>query len=157
MTTYRSRGARALVHLHECELRAFVATWRRAQGLGIAVRADADPSYASPAALLQHVLRAARGYLVWTCEVLKLSDPGVRPAPEPAELAVGPEAYLEHVLERWRTGLVLADPEALERTEAKSRWGVTYSVDGMLEHAVMHPLRHRFQLEEWIILGSVDR
>ncbi len=27
---------------------------------------------------------------------------------------------------------------------------VEYSIDSMLEHAVMHPLRHRFQLEELI-------
>jgi hypothetical protein len=30
----------------------------------------------------------------------------------------------------------------------KTRWGEDMSCEGMLEHAVMHPLRHRFQLEE---------
>jgi uncharacterized damage-inducible protein DinB len=27
---------------------------------------------------------------------------------------------------------------------------VSYSVDAMLEHAVMHPVRHRFQIEAWL-------
>jgi hypothetical protein len=150
MQTFRSRGARSLVLLHERELRAFVATWRSVRAAGLALPTDPDPSYASLEDLLRHVLRAARGYLVWTSEVLGLPDPGVEPTPEPGPLGVAPEEYLEHVLGRWRTGLVAADGEALERTEARSRWGVTYCADGMLEHAVMHPLRHRFQLEEWL-------
>jgi hypothetical protein len=32
--------------------------------------------------------------------------------------------------------------------EHTTRWGATLSIDGMLEHAVLHPARHRFQLEE---------
>jgi hypothetical protein len=27
---------------------------------------------------------------------------------------------------------------------------VTYTIDAMLEHAVMHPIRHTFQLEELV-------
>ena len=152
MQTFRSRGARALVILHERELRAFVATWKTAQAARLLLQPDPDPAYASLDHLLCHVLRAARGYLVWSSEVLGLPDPQVEVVPEPGLLASAPEEFLEHVLARWRTGLVAADGEALERTEARSRWGVTYSVDAMLEHAVMHPLRHRFQLEE--LLGE---
>jgi hypothetical protein len=148
MNAFRSRGARALVVLHERELRSFLATWRTARAVGLALDPDPDPSYESMEALLRHVLRAARGYLTWTCEVLALPDPGVEPAPEPADLAAAPEAFLEHVLDRWRAGLAGADGRTLEATEAKSRWGATYCADAMLEHAVMHPLRHRFQLEE---------
>jgi hypothetical protein len=33
-----------------------------------------------------------------------------------------------------------------------SRWGEPYTVEQMLEHAVVHPMRHRFQLQR--ILGS---
>ena len=31
--------------------------------------------------------------------------------------------------------------------ESVTRWGSPYSINAMLEHAVMHPIRHRFQLE----------
>ena len=37
-------------------------------------------------------------------------------------------------------------PERFDE-EHLSRWKVTYCIDGMLEHAVMHPIRHRVQLE----------
>ena len=48
---YRYRGARALVLLHERELRAFLATFRRAQAWGVTLPETDDPDYASLAAL----------------------------------------------------------------------------------------------------------
>ena len=50
--------------LHEEHLRAFVVVWRAARQAGVALPATADPNYASLEVLLQHVLRAARGYAV---------------------------------------------------------------------------------------------
>jgi hypothetical protein len=38
--------------------------------------------------------------------------------------------------------------EEFSKPVYSSRWGVNYCVDAMLEHAVMHPERHRFQLLE---------
>jgi len=35
-----------------------------------------------------------------------------------------------------------------------SRWGTPYSIDAMLEHAVMHPIRHAYQLEK-LMAGGV--
>jgi len=145
--SFASGGARALVLLHERHLREFFATWKRARAAGLALPASDDPSCASLQALLHHVLRAARGYLVWTSEVLALPDPGVRPTPEAAAIEAEAEAYLEHLLERWRDPLRGVTPERLERPAYPSRWGVAYCVDAMLEHAVMHPVRHAFQLE----------
>ncbi len=38
--------------------------------------------------------------------------------------------------------------EKLETPEYPSRWQTRYCIDSMLEHAVMHPIRHAFQLDE---------
>ena len=40
--------------------------------------------------------------------------------------------------------------ERLETPEYPSRWQTRYCIDAMLEHAVMHPIRHAFQLYELI-------
>jgi len=40
--------------------------------------------------------------------------------------------------------------EQLETPEYPSRWQTRYAIDSMLEHAVMHPIRHAFQLDELI-------
>ncbi len=40
--------------------------------------------------------------------------------------------------------------EQLETPEYQSRWQTRYCIESMLEHAVMHPIRHAFQLDELI-------
>lgn len=146
-------GAAALVALHERELREFVVVWRRAALAGVALPATADPSYASLDELLRHVFRAARGYMVWICQQLGLPDPGIDATPEGAVLAAAPERYLTHVLERWRAPLAAVPEARFEDQSYASRWGAPYTIDAMLEHAVMHPLRHAWQLRR--LLGEV--
>ena len=144
---YRSRAARALVLLHERELRQLLPVWHRAAAARTPLPATDDPDYASLDTLLHHVLRASRGYMTWMCDQLGLPDPGIDPAPGPAVVGREADRYLEHLLERWRIPLQDVEPARLDE-EHITRWGVTLSIDSMLEHAVLHPVRHRFQLEE---------
>ena len=147
LSNYRNRGARALVLLHEWALREILPAWRRAKASHIQLPSTPDPDYASLESLLHHALRAARGYMTWLCEKLGLPDPGISPAPEASLVEQEVERYIEHLLERWR--LPLADVEETRfGATHKTRWGEDMSLEGMLEHAVMHPIRHRFQLEE---------
>lgn len=145
---YRSRAVRALVLLHDEHLRRFLAIWKRAQAASVVLPSTDNPAYESLETLLRHVLGAARGYMTWMCEVLQLPEPGIRTPPEPTTLAAEADDYMEHVLERWRTPLLEVGDDRLETPEYPSRWKTLYSIDAMLEHAVMHPIRHAFQLEE---------
>jgi hypothetical protein len=145
---YRSRAVRALVILHDIQLRRFLATWKRARAASVVLPVTPDPDYASLETLLRHVLGAARGYMTWMCEVLGLPDPQIRVAPDPVLLAAEADNYMEHVLDRWRAPLQHVADDRLERPEYQSRWQTRYCIDAMLEHAVMHPMRHTFQLEE---------
>jgi hypothetical protein len=145
---YRSRAVRALVLLHEEHLRRFVYTWRLALASSVSLPPTDDPAYASLEALGRHVLSAAGGYIIWICEVLALPDPGIRRAPDQAVIVGDAEDYMDHVLERWRAPLIEVSDDRLETPEYPSRWKTRYCVDSMLEHAVMHPIRHAFQLEE---------
>lgn len=147
LTGYRYRGARALVLLHDRGMREFPPAWRQAVEAGIKLPVTADPDYASLPALLFHVLRASRGYLTWLCEKLGLPDPRVDDPPGLDRVGRDVDLYLSHLLERWRGPL--ADVEEKRFSENyTSRWGENMSCEAMLEHAVVHPLRHRFQLEE---------
>jgi hypothetical protein len=38
-----------------------------------------------------------------------------------------------------------------------SRWNVHYCIDAMLEHAVMHPIRHTFQLQELLAKAGASK
>ncbi|MBM4117748.1 hypothetical protein FJ251_08390 [bacterium] len=142
---YRYAGARALVLLHEEQMRDFLAVWRQAAAAKLALPATADPDYASLETLLHHVLRAARGYLVWCCANLGLPAPGIPEAPAAERVAAEAESYLEALLAGWRTPLAGIDEDRFGE-EYPSRWRTVYCIDAMLEHAVVHPMRHAFQL-----------
>jgi hypothetical protein len=86
--------------------------------------------------------------MIWMCEVLGLPDPGIRSAPDASAIVRDADDYMEHVLERWRVPLREVPNEKLETPEYPSLWQTRYCIDSMLEHAVMHPIRHAFQLDE---------
>jgi hypothetical protein len=145
---YRSRAVRALVLLHDEHLRRFLAVWNQARDASVVLPQTDSPNYASMDTLLHHVLGAAGRYMTWMCEVLELPDPKIRALPEPAALSRDAASYMEHVLEQWRTPLLDVGDDRLLTPEYPARWKTKYCIDAMLQHAVMHPIRHAFQLEE---------
>ena len=146
--SYEYGGARALVTLHAKHLREFMATWRRADNQAVELPASANPNYASREALLAHVLGCAARYLTWICEKLELPEPNLKEYPDPGGFAARADEYLEDILAAWEVPLRGLTEESADSRVYESWWGVPYSVDAMLEHAVMHPIRHARQLEE---------
>jgi uncharacterized damage-inducible protein DinB len=143
---YLYNGARSLVILHEQHLTRFVATWETAYDMGLILPDSDDPDYQSMEHLLVHVLRSARGYLTWICENLALPDPGIEPVPDVHSIVAEADLYRQHVSEKWRAPLAGIPEQSFHSPTYESRWGVHYCIDAMLEHAVMHPIRHEFQL-----------
>jgi len=145
---FKYRGARAVVMLHEEELRRLVAVWREAKASGVSLPKVDRPDYASFDALLEHILRWSRTYIVWACEQLDIPEPGIQPAPDVDGVDAVSENYLDHLLDGWRTALREVPAERFFGDVYPAPWGTPYCIDAMLEHAVMHAVRHRFQLEE---------
>lgn len=147
---YKYNGARSLVLLHEENLTNFLRTWQKAKNLNIELPITDDPDYQSLESLLFHVLRSARGYMTWICEKLDLPDPEIDNPPEIINIENNSEKYLNHLFERWCLPLADIEEVNFHYPVYKSRWGVEYCIDAMLEHAVMHPIRHEFQLRDLI-------
>lgn len=145
---YLYRGARAMVLLHEQHHRSFLATWQDAYRVGFQLPQTTDPDFQSLQLLLRHVLGASRGELLWICQKLDLPDPDIDPVPPADHITSKAASYLEHLLERWREPLANVQEERFFVPTHTSGWGVEYCIDAMLEHAVMHPIRHEFQLQE---------
>ena len=148
--SYKYAGAKALVKLHEIHLQTFYETWKQAKQLGIKLPESDDPYYKSLDTLLYHVLRSARGYMIWMCEKLQLPDPMINETPSAEIIEEKAMEQIIHLLEQWRAPLQNVEPELFEDKVYKSNWGVEYCIDAMLEHAVMHPIRHEFQLKNLI-------
>lgn len=151
---YKYGGARALVLLHERHMRAYLDTWKKAAVEKVALPPTSDPDYVSLTALLRHVLNSCRGYLTWICEKLELPDPAIDPTPEVASIETKADIYLEHLLEKWRLPLRDIPEERFFDKSYTARWGADYCIEAMLEHAVMHPIRHEFQLRNLLEAGK---
>ena len=149
---YRYNGARSLALLHEKHLESCVITWQEAKRLKIELPETDDVDYKSLDTLLRHILRSARGYITWMCDKLNLSDPKIEKTPESDIIESMVDEYVSHLLEKWRLPLSDVPEDKFHSPTYSSRWGVDYCIDAMLEHAVMHPIRHEFQLKQLITI-----
>jgi hypothetical protein len=149
--TFKSRGVRALVQLQMVEMNQLFVVWKKAKRLGVRLPKTKDPAYESLDLLMRHPLRSCRGYLTWLCEVLDRPEPRVPDPPEPERVAAEGAAYLKVLSKAWARNMAWMPNRVLDSfTVHTSRWGAPMTVEAMFEHAVAHPMRHRFQIEEWI-------
>ena len=145
--SYKYSGAYSLILLHEKHLKIFLKTWTEAKKKNLKLPKTIDQDYESLETLLRHVLRSARGYMVWMCEKLELPDPEIDNPPSIDNIELHASGYIDHLIEKWKTPLAEVEENRFSDKVYKSNWGVPYCIDAMLEHAVMHPIRHTFQLE----------
>ena len=144
---FKSNAVRSCVELHETELRRFYEVWERFCASGTPLPVTDDPSYASAEHLGGHVLRAARNYLTWIGEFVGRPVADVDAETDPVSIARKGRAFADEVLAAWRRHLALLEDREMTPATRKSRWGEDYNIEQMLEHAVVHPMRHRIQLE----------
>ena len=123
--------------------------WRQAQQAGVVLPEGGGYAYRSLETLLLHVLSAARAYLVWLCRNLQLGDPGVPRPPDLDEVASRADEYVQHLIVRY--AIPLRDVPGDRFTDETFRFSrAQTSAEGLLEHAVMHPIRHSLQLRNLI-------
>jgi uncharacterized damage-inducible protein DinB len=151
---FKSNAVRSCVELHETELSRFFETWQRFVTSGLALPASADPAYQSPQHLGGHVLRAARNYLTWIGECVQRPVTDVDADQDFVSVAAKGRAFVDEVLDAWRRHLAALEDSELAPAVFTSRWGEPYNVEQMLEHAVVHPMRHRVQLERLMADGA---
>jgi uncharacterized damage-inducible protein DinB len=148
MMEFKSRAIRSLLELHDAELRAFLATWRRYARSGVPMPdAHGDEDYESIDRLGTHVLKAARSYLVRITEFLGRPAADLDMAEDVKDLTARADEFVDAVLEAYRRHLASASDDEMNAWVHKTRQGNPISIEMMLEHAVVHPMRHRVQLE----------
>jgi len=147
---YKYNGARSLIILHEKYINEFFYTWKEAKKLNITLPKTDDSDYKSLESLLKHVLRSSGGYITWICEKLDLPNPKIYETPNIDDIEEKAEEYIIYLLDKWRMPLAKVKETEFHTPAFKSNWGSHYCIDAMLEHAVMHPIRHTFQLQTLI-------
>lgn len=106
--------------------------------------------------IMSHVVNAGYGYADYLREQFSIES--ARPANrllsrrEALEQLGAVLRYTAETLEgRWEMSY-----EEFSRTVINSSWGVVYDMEQLLEHAVVHVLRHRRQIERFASRGLVS-
>ena len=109
-----------------------------------------DEDFRSVQTVVRHVVQA--GYAHANHVRVALEVPGRRVDVEPGEKEPLLEqlhrmlAYMEASLE----GSWHLEADDLEEVQIRSAWGTCYDLEQMLEHAIVHILRHRRQIEGFL-------
>jgi hypothetical protein len=104
-------------------------------------------AYRSLETLVIHVLDCSSRYISWTAAALELPPPELPASPAEGEVEGEGDRLLEEILQAWRMPLAEVPLKSFVSGTHPAWWGTGYCVDAMLEHAVMHPLRHEWQLK----------
>ena len=157
--TYRSGAIGALMDEYEraaSELARLVGQIPDDEFARVVDTQTEDEDCRSVQTIMSHVVRAAYGYADYIREQFAIAS--ARPQPrllsrrESLEQLDAALRYTAETLEgRWE----MSDEE-INGTVIESRWGVVYNVEGLLEHAVVHILRHRRQIEKVIWRGLIS-
>jgi uncharacterized damage-inducible protein DinB len=100
--------------------------------------------------IMQHVVRAGYGYANymrthWKKEPVVRWDEPVRRADTPAEM----RKMLAYMVETLDGHWDMTDQECTEM-KMVVRWGPTYDFEQLFEHAIVHILRHRRQIDRFL-------
>jgi hypothetical protein len=150
LPAYKYNGAQSLVLLHDNYMKSFLLTWQKAKEFNIRLPVTGDENYQSLETLLFHVLRSSGRYMIWICDKLNLDNPHIEPAPHINEIQNKAGDYLNYLLEKWRLPLVDVPEDSFRGISYQSNWGDLFCIEAMMEHAVLHPIRHEFQLKNLI-------
>jgi uncharacterized damage-inducible protein DinB len=151
--TYRNGPLGALMDEYEraaSELRRLVARIPEDDFVRIVDAQTSDEACRSAQTIMSHVVNAAYGYADYLREQFSMDS--TRPVSRvltKQESLSQLDAAFEYTLETLKDHWGMTD-EQMMGFVIKTRWGAVYDVEGLLEHAIVHILRHRRQLERFI-------
>jgi uncharacterized damage-inducible protein DinB len=156
--TYRSGAIGALMDEYEraaAELKHLVEQIPEDDFVRIVDSQTDNEDCRSVQTIMSHVVRAEYGYADYIREQFSIES--TRPQPKllsREESLTQLDAALRYTARTLEGRWEMSDEE-ISGTVIKSRWGVTYDVEGLLEHAIVHLLRHRRQIEKFIWQGKI--
>ncbi|MBT8272643.1 MAG: DinB family protein, partial [Bacteroidia bacterium] len=135
------------------DLHQLISTIAEDELLAVVDPETKDPNCKSIQAILTHVVRAGYWYVI---EIRKSMGESI--AFEPVTLYNSPEQYQIELKEMFKFNERLFEDypdinlEAHDHDEKiKVKWGQIYDVEQLFEHAIVHVLRHRRQIERFLL------
>jgi uncharacterized damage-inducible protein DinB len=148
---YRKGAIGALMDEYEraaLELKTLVKEIPADEFVRIVDPQTSDEDCRSVQTIMSHVIRAGYGYADYIRHLFSISS--ARPATQllnQNESLKELQSMVEYTIETLDGKWEISD-EVIVRTTIQSLWGVTYDLEQLLEHAIVHILRHRRQIEK---------
>ncbi len=156
--TYRSGAIGALMDEYEraaSELRSLIERIPEDDFVRVVDAQTKDEDCRSVQTIMSHVVRAVYGYADYIREQFSIASNRPQPKLLSRQEALEQfEAALRYTVQTLEDKWEMSDEE-ITRTVINSRWGVVYNVESLLEHAIVHLLRHRRQIEKFIWRGVI--
>lgn len=151
--SYRKGGVGAMMDEYEravAELSALVSGLSDAEYEAIRDLESKDESCRSIQTIMHHVVRAGYGYAFYIRKAFGANEERFVPAlpsrTDCAKMLREVMDYTEATLEgKWQM-----PDEEIVKIRMEVPWGVTYDLEQLLEHAIVHILRHRRQIERFL-------
>jgi uncharacterized damage-inducible protein DinB len=149
--SYRKGAIGALMDEYEraaLELKTLVKEIPADEFVRIVDPQTSDEDCRSVQTIMSHVIRAGYGYADYIRHLFSISS--ARPATQllnQNESLKELQSMVEYTIETLDGKWEISD-EVIVRTTIQSLWGVTYDLEQLLEHAIVHILRHRRQIEK---------
>lgn len=156
--SYRSGAIGALMDEYEraaSDLRRLIEQIPEGDFMRVVDSQTKDEDCRSVQTIMSHVVRAGYGYADYIRE--QFSVESTRPQNKLLSHQASLEqldAALRYTVQTLEGRWEMSDEE-ISGTVINSQWGVVYNVEGFLEHAIVHILRHRRQIEKFIWRGMI--
>ncbi|MCI0530408.1 MAG: DinB family protein [candidate division Zixibacteria bacterium] len=151
---YRDGGVGAMMDEYEraaAELKNLLGKVSEADYNRIVDTETKDEDCRSIQTIIRHVVGAGYGYAFSIRQALSI--PYARPETAPVshqEAVKEIDTMLKYTVETLEGRWEMKDDE-IERLAIKTRWGAIYNLEQLLEHAIVHILRHRRQIERFLL------
>ena len=100
---------------------------------------------------MNHVVRAGYGYANYIRDALSTNAmPNEDRKIEQPKIGGEIDKMFASTTEIFESERNITDDE-MENIYFKTRWEVTYNIDQLLEHAIVHVLRHRRQIQKFLL------
>lgn len=101
--------------------------------------------------IMNHVVRAGYGYSNYIREALQIDLlPIVDKKIPQSEIVAEIDKMMDYAYETFENEPKITD-EQMENIYFQTRWGIQYNIDQLMEHAIIHILRHRRQIEKFLL------
>jgi uncharacterized damage-inducible protein DinB len=153
MKVYRKGGIGALMDEYErasSELKRLLEQTLDAEYSQIVDTQTKDEGCRSIQTIMTHVVNSGYGYANYIRELFSMaSDRPSNSLISHQEVVAQLDGMLDYTV-RTLDGKWEMTDETLDNAAIHSGWGVTYTLEQLLEHAIVHILRHRRQIERFI-------